>query len=64
MAYAIVGDAAHICAAAPGGRRYDETMSREGRSGIGNAIWLCPTHARMIDRDEVTYRTKLRRRLS
>ncbi|KQY50737.1 hypothetical protein ASD46_23340 [Rhizobium sp. Root491] len=54
-AFAIVGDAAHICAAAPGGRRFDETMSPEERSGIGNAIWLCPTHARLIDRDEATY---------
>ncbi|THK35169.1 hypothetical protein EHS39_26290 [Ensifer sp. MPMI2T] len=56
-AFAIVGDAAHICAAAPGpgARRYDETMSPEERSGIGNAIWLCPTHARLIDRDEATH---------
>ena len=56
-AFAIVGDAAHICAAAPGpgARRYDETMTPEERSGIANAIWLCPTHARLIDRDEATY---------
>jgi len=52
-----IGVAAHICAAAPGpgARRYDETMSREERSGIGNAIWLCANHATLIDRDEVTY---------
>ncbi|UIK20653.1 hypothetical protein [Rhizobium leguminosarum] len=58
-AFAIVGDAAHICAAAPGpgSRRYDAAMSPEERSGIGNAIWLCPTHARLIDRDKATYTT-------
>ncbi|WP_210190412.1 hypothetical protein [Ensifer aridi] len=52
-----IGVAAHICAAAPGpgARRYDKTMSREERSGIGNAIWLCANHATLIDRDEVTY---------
>lgn len=56
-AVAIVGDAAHICAAAPGpgARRYEASMSRAERSGIGNAIWLCPTHARLIDRDDVSY---------
>lgn len=52
-----IGVAAHICAAAPGpgARRYDKTMSREERSGIGNAIWLCANHATLIDRDEATY---------
>ena len=30
-------------------------MSREERSHITNAIWLCATHADLIDRDEVTY---------
>jgi hypothetical protein len=54
-AVAIVGDAAHICAAAPGGRRYVASMSPEERSHIDNAIWLCATHARLVDRDEVTF---------
>jgi hypothetical protein len=51
----MIGKAAHIHAAAPGGRRYLAAMSREERSHITNAIWLCATHADLIDRDEVTY---------
>ncbi|WP_349958081.1 hypothetical protein [Rhizobium sp. ZPR3] len=54
-AVANTGEAAHICAAAPGGRRYDASMTPEQRSDISNAIWLCADHARLIDRDEVTY---------
>lgn len=54
-AVANTGDAAHICAAAPGGRRYDASMTPEQRSDISNAIWMCADHARLIDRDEVTY---------
>jgi hypothetical protein len=30
-------------------------MSPEERSHIDNAIWLCATHARLVDRDEVTF---------
>lgn len=33
-------------------------MSSEERSHINNAIWLCATHATLIDRDEVTYTTE------
>jgi hypothetical protein len=51
----MIGKAAHIHAAAPGGRRYLESMSREERTDISNAIWLCANHADLIDRDEVTY---------
>lgn len=49
------GVAAHICAASPGGPRYDENMSPEERGGILNAIWLCQSHAKLIDDDEITY---------
>jgi hypothetical protein len=49
------GEAAHISAASPGGRRYDPSMSKEERSSINNGIWLCSNHARLIDRDEVTF---------
>ena len=31
------------------------SMSREERRHIDNAIWLCSTHADMIDRDDVTF---------
>ena len=55
MAYASVGVAAHIAAAAPGGRRYDPTMTPEERAAIGNAIWMCANHGTLIDRDEATY---------
>lgn len=55
MATAQVGIAAHICAAAPGGPRYDASMTPEERAHIDNAIWMCATHATLIDRDEVTY---------
>jgi hypothetical protein len=52
-----IGKAAHIHAAAPGpgARRYLASMSREERTHIDNAIWLCATHADMIDRDDVTF---------
>jgi hypothetical protein len=54
-AHTSIGEAAHICAASKGGRRYDTSMTAEQRSGIDNAIWLCSDHAKLIDRDEVTH---------
>lgn len=44
-----IGTAAHICAAAPGGPRYDETMSPEERSSVKNGIWMCRDHGKAID---------------
>jgi hypothetical protein len=55
QAVTMIGEAAHICGAAPGSRRYDPSMTPEERKSIDNAIWLCADHAEMIDRDEVTY---------
>jgi len=49
------GVAAHISAASPGGARYDETLTAEQRSDIGNGIWLCQVHAKLIDDDELSY---------
>ena len=49
------GRAAHISAAAPGGPRYDETLTREQRRSISNAIWLCANHADEIDDLESRY---------
>ena len=49
------GVAAHICAAAPGGKRYDPNMTPEQRMSIDNCIWMCQTHAHLIDTDEATY---------
>lgn len=50
-----IGVAAHICAASPGGARYEETMTSEERASITNGIWLCQTHAKLIDDDEIAF---------
>lgn len=50
-----IGVAAHICAAAPGGKRYDPEMTRETRRHIHNGIWLCQSCAKLIDSDEQCY---------
>jgi hypothetical protein len=46
-----IGTAAHICAAAPGGPRYDENMSEDERSSADNGIWMCRDHGKAIDSD-------------
>lgn len=53
-AVTMIGDAAQICAAAPGpgARRYDPTMTPEERSHIDNGIWLCASCGDLIHRDE------------
>jgi hypothetical protein len=51
--------AAHICTAAPGGKRYDPNMTPEQRSAIENSIWLCQTCAKLIDSDEKKYTPEL-----
>ncbi len=50
-----IGVAAHICAASPGGPRYDLRMSQEERKSYENGIWLCQTHSRMIDVDPARF---------
>src|ERR1035441_3936510 len=57
-----IGVAAHICAAAPGGPRYDPRMSIEERSAIDNALWLCQNCAKLIDNDPAQYTPDLLRR--
>src|SRR5574344_2192690 len=49
------GQGAHICAAAPGGPRYDKDMGPEERKSESNCIWLCENHARLIDVDPARY---------
>lgn len=44
-----IGTAAHICAAAPGGPRYDEKMTPEERSSAKNGIWMCRDHGTAVD---------------
>ena len=54
-----IGVAAHIRAAAPGGKRYDSTQLPAKRSSIENGIWLCQNCAKLIDNDESRYSTNL-----
>ncbi|WP_147411236.1 hypothetical protein [Pseudomonas cavernicola] len=54
-----IGIAAHITAAAPGGPRYDGTLTKEERRAVSNGIWLCQNHARQIDVDPVPFPVEL-----
>lgn len=54
-----VGKAAHITAAAPGGARYDATLSEQERKAYENGVWLCATHADQVDRDEERFPREL-----
>lgn len=53
----LTGVAAHISGASSGrgSRRYDASLTPEYRSSIENGIWLCNTHADLIDGDEKTF---------
>jgi hypothetical protein len=55
----ILGIAAHITAASPGGPRYNIDLSIEERKDIDNGIWLCTNCATLIDKDEKEYSTEL-----
>lgn len=44
-----LGVAAHITAAAPGGPRYDGSLTPEQRRHYDNALWLCQRHAKAVD---------------
>jgi hypothetical protein len=48
----IIGVAAHICAASPGGPRYNPAQTREARRAKDNGIWLCENCGRLVDADE------------
>lgn len=45
------GCAAHICAAAKGGPRYDENQTSEQRKHISNGIWMCRECGEIVDTD-------------
>jgi hypothetical protein len=47
----ITGEAAHICAAAKMGPRYDPNQTPEERKAITNAIWLCGNCNKKVDTD-------------
>lgn len=51
------GRAAHICAASPGGPRYDPSQSPAERRSIHNAIHLCITCADLVDQNGGTSAT-------
>lgn len=53
----LTGVAAHISGASDGrgSRRYRYDMTPEQRKNINNGIWLCETHADLIDGDEVFF---------
>lgn len=56
-----IGVAGHICAASKRGPRYDKNQTAEERSSIENGIWLCQTHAKLIDSDLSRYTAELLR---
>jgi len=47
-----LGVAAHITSAAPGGPRFDASLSPDMRRQADNAIWLCQICAKRVDNDE------------
>ena len=55
----ITGIAAHITAAAPGGPRYNPTLTPAERKHISNGIWLCSNCSILIDRDEAAFPVSL-----
>jgi hypothetical protein len=50
-----IGKAAHISAAAPGGPRFDPSLTSEQRRHYDNGIWMCSNHASLIDEDWRSY---------
>ena len=55
----LIGVAAHIKAASPGGPRYDLSMTETERKDINNGIWLCANCATLIDKDKTTFPVEL-----
>lgn len=53
------GVASHICAAAPGGPRYDSNMTSDERKSPENGIWLCQTCSKLIDSDINIYTVEI-----
>ena len=45
----MVGVGAHITAAAPGGPRYDASITPEERASETNGIWMCQLHGKQVD---------------
>lgn len=62
LARSDVGVASHITAAAPGGPRYEASLSESDRTSIDNGVWLCQVCAKKIDDDVVRYPSDVLRR--
>lgn len=56
-----LGTAAHICAAAPGGPRYDPNQTPTQRSSADNGIWMCKLHGTAVDAKDSKFTVKLLR---
>ena len=56
-----LGVASHICAAAPGGPRYDVNQSSEQRKSADNGIWMCQIHGAAVDKEDPKFTTLLLR---
>jgi hypothetical protein len=50
-----VGVAAHITGAAPGGPRYNASLTADQRCHPDNGIWLCQNCAKIVDNDSQQY---------
>lgn len=57
-----IGVAAHITAAAPGGPRYDPSLTPDQRKHQSNGIWACEDHAKLIDSDSVHFTVEMLRK--
>src|SRR5579859_5859716 len=58
----IVGVAAHITAASPGGPRYNPALTPEERSHAANGIWLCGIHGKAVDSDAEHFTVEMLRK--
>lgn len=56
-----LGTAAHICAAAPDGPRYDPNQTREQRRSPDNGIWMCRLHGTAVDAKDPKFSVELLR---
>lgn len=58
----LIGEAAHITAAAPGGPRFDPSLTSEERRDADNGIWLCAACATEVDKDPDRFPVSLLRK--
>jgi hypothetical protein len=54
-----IGVAAHICAASPGGPRYNAAQTQDARRGRDNGIWLCQNCGKLVDSDAPKFAVEL-----